>query len=565
MRNLSHRFYLGGATMLNKPHFRITFIYLLISFIWIFFSDKFLFLTFKSSDFITKIQTFKGFLFVSFTGFLIFFLIKDYYEKSIEKNREIKFLAESKDFFLKNVSHELKTPLNGIFLINELLKESSTLNKSELISELGNCASELDYLVSNILEVAELQTQNLELINSSINISDFAKSLGMLHYFSARKKGVDLGFYIDPFIPTSIISDEKKLKKVVGNILANAVRFTSEGYVLFEILRGSSEYSIIFKISDTGKGFSNNSASNIFNSLFSNNFNSHKDISGVGSGLIIASQNANILGGKITFDSSLNKGSIFYFELPIQKSDTLINYNFSNNNISQKVVIISKYQANSLILKRILEDEGCSVYFHDSSSNITTIYGVGNIFIIDSDSSFSTLAYIKEFLSKDSSSRVIFLKEHFSKENSYDSLVLPLKKEDIIQAVFKRKISQKLTALVADDNELNRELLCSIIAKETKEVFSAKTGEDAFDLWNTNRPDIIFLDINLPLLSGYEIAKQIRESEDKLKRCCIVAVTAYKIDPTKLREHGFDLFIEKPFKFEEIYNIILQESKIKSN
>ncbi len=94
-------------------------------------------------------------------------------------------------------------------------------------------------------------------------------------------------------------------------------------------------------------------------------------------------------------------------------------------------------------------------------------------------------------------------------------------------------------------------------------MFSAKTGENAFDLWNNYRPDIIFLDINLPLSSGYDIAEKIRKTENSLKRCCIIAVTAYKIDPTKLREHGFDLFIEKPFKFEDIYNIILQESKIK--
>lgn len=551
--------------MFNKPHFRITFIYLLFSFLWIFFSDKFLFLTLKSSDFITKIQTLKGFLFVTFTGGLIFLLIKDYYKKTLEKNREIKFLAESKDFFLKNVSHELKTPLNGIFLINELLKESSVLNKNELITELGNCSKELDTLISNILEVAELQTQRVDIVNTNINISDFSRGIGMLHYLSARKKGVDLAVYIDPSLPDYIISDEKKLKKIIGNLLENAVRFTAEGYILFEILKGSSENNIIFKITDTGMGIPVNLNTKIFDSLFFNNPDFHKDISGIGSGLLIAAQNAALLNGKIYFDSSLNKGTVFYFECPFNRADIpALSFNHDLR-VSKSVIIISKHKANSVVLKKILEDNGCTVHLFDLSFEISGFYEGEHIFIIDSDSHFSTLSKIKEFLSKNSNSRVIFIKEHFSKESSYETLILPFKKEDIIQTIFKKKGIKKLTALVADDNELNKELLCSIIENEVKELFSAKTGEDAFDIWNKNRPDIVFLDINLPLLSGYEVAAKIRASENSSKRCCLVAVTAYKLDEPKLREHGFDLFIEKPFQFEEVYNIILNESKIKSN
>ncbi len=425
--------------MFNKPYFKITSIYILISSIWIFFSDKFLLITFKSSDFITKFQTFKGILFVVFTGSVLFVLIRKSYKKTMEQSREIKLLAESKDFFLKNVSHELKTPLNGIFLINALLKESSTLNKNELTLELEHCASELNELISNILEVSVLQNQNLDIYNSKINLSIFSRTLGMLYYLSARKKGVDFGIYLDPSLPLFITSDEKKLKKVIGNLIGNAVRFTSNGYILFEVLKKDNEDSILFKITDTGKGILNSSERDIFNSLFLNNSNFRKDNSGIGAGLIIAKQNAELLGGKIWFDSSLNKGSVFYFELPLKEFVSPILSSPISNNFEKNIIVISEYTANNIVLKNVLKEEECNVYFQDLSSNIANIYGSNYLFIVDEKTPITTLSSIRNFLSKDKSSEIVFIKEYFSKESEHNSLILPFFREDIINTLFNKK------------------------------------------------------------------------------------------------------------------------------
>ncbi len=546
--------------MLNKPHYKITLIYTLISSLWIFFSDRFILLTFKSSDFITRFQTYKGLFFVLFTGGIIFFLIRAYYIKENEQNKKIALLAESKKNFLKNISHELKTPLNGIILINELLADNGSFNKHELTSELHHCASELDDLISNIIAVSELQSQNIAIEEETFNISDFTWEIGMLYYLSARKKGIDLGIYIDPEIPSLIISDKKKLKRIIVNLLENAIKFTSSGYILFELIKGSDNDSLLFKVTDTGSGF--NSSEDIFNSFFSKQYSSDKSFAGIGAGLIIAKQHSDILGGKLWFESFLNKGSIFYFEIKVKKlSDD--NYIGTDINFQQKkIIVISDFSANNIVLKKVLEYYNCSAFFYSLNFDINSLQSFNYTFIVDSNVSYTLLNSIKDFLSKDKYSNLILIKEYFDKESQTDSLVLPFKINNIVNSILKKNFFNKVTALVADDNELNREVISSILEKELTEVYTANNGTKALELWNLYKPSLIFLDINLPNINGYEIAKKIRNQESG-KRSRIIAVTAYNINESKLREHGFDQYIEKPFKFDEIYNIVLQQLKLK--
>lgn len=546
--------------MLNKPHYKITLIYTLISSLWIFFSDRFILLTFKSSDFITRFQTYKGLFFVLFTGGIIFFLIRAYYIKENEQNKKIALLAESKKNFLKNISHELKTPLNGIILINELLADNGSFNKHELTSELHHCASELDDLISNIIAVSELQSQNIAIEEETFNISDFTWEIGMLYYLSARKKGIDLGIYIDPEIPSLIISDKKKLKRIIVNLLENAIKFTSSGYILFELIKGSDNDSLLFKVTDTGSGF--NSSEDIFNSFFSKQYSSDKSFAGIGAGLIIAKQHSDILGGKLWFESFLNKGSIFYFEIKVKKlSDD--NYIGTDINFQQKkIIVISDFSANNIVLKKVLEYYNCSAFFYSLNFDINSLQSFNYTFIVDSNVSYTLLNSIKDFLSKDKYSNLILIKEYFDKESQTDSLVLPFKINNIVNSILKKNFFNKVTALVADDNELNREVISSILEKELTEVYTANNGTKALELWNLYKPSLIFLDINLPDINGYEIAKKIRNQESG-KRSRIIAVTAYNINESKLREHGFDQYIEKPFKFDEIYNIVLQQLKLK--
>lgn len=547
--------------MLNKPHYKITLIYILISSLWIFFSDRFILLTFKSSDFITRFQTYKGLFFVLFTGGIIFFLIRAYYIKENEQNKKIALLAESKKNFLKNISHELKTPLNGIILINELLADNGNFNKHELTAELHHCASELDDLISNIITVSELQSQNIEIEEETFNISDFTWEIGMLYYLSARKKGIDLGIYIDPKIPSLVIGDKKKLKRIIVNLLENALKFTSSGYILFELIKGSDNDSFLFKVTDTGSGV--NSSENIFNSFFSKQYSSDKSFSGIGAGLIIAKQNCDILGGKLWFESFLNKGSIFYFEINLKKvSDA--NYTDIDINFQQKkIIVISDFSANNIVLKKVLEDYNCSASFYSFNFDISNLQNFNYTFIVDSNISYTMLNSIKDFLSKDKYSNLILIKEHFDKESQTDSLILPFKVNNIVNSILKKNSFNKITALIADDNELNREVISSILEKELTEVYTANNGTKALELWTLYKPSLIFLDINLPDINGYEIAKKIR-NEESGKRSLIIAVTAYNINESKLREHGFDQYIEKPFKFDDIYNIVLQQLKLKN-
>lgn len=268
------------------------------------------------------------------------------------------------------------------------------------------------------------------------------------------------------------------------------------------------------------------------------------------------------MGGKLWFESFLNKGSIFYFEIKVKKlSDD--NYIVTDINFQQKkIIVISDFSANNIVLKKVLEDYNCSAFFYSLNFDINSLQSFNYTFIVDSNVSYTLLNSIKDFLSKDKYSNLILIKEYFDKESQTDSLVLPFKINNIVNSILKKNFFNKVTALVADNNELNREVISSILEKELTEVYTANNGTKALELWNLYKPSLIFLDINLPDINGYEIAKKIRNQESG-KRSRIIAVTAYNINESKLREHGFDQYIEKPFKFDEIYNIVLQQLKLK--
>lgn len=544
----------------NKPYIKITFIYILISSLWIFFSDKILFLTFKSPEFITRIQTFKGSIFVIFTGGIIFWLIRNYFLKVQEQNLKIESLSKSKDFFLKNITHELKTPLNGITLINELLKDEDLLNKNELTYELGRCASELNYLISNVIEISEIQSHILEYKENKFNLSYFVWGIGMLYYLAARRNGVDFGIYIDPDIPEYVFSDEKKLKKILVNLLENSIKFTKKGHILLETLYDRESETVTFKISDTGVGFKKDE-SELYSSFFSQDYDINKSFNGIGAGLIISKQYSDFLGGKLSYSSSPKNGAVF--SLNIKFNNFLLrkeeNFDFS----PKKIIIISKFEANATVLQKILENHNCMVYNYSFAVNLDSLAGFGYTFILDYDAPYSIFSFIKEFVAKDNSSNFVLIEEYFSLEKETPSILIPINSDAVLATIFKKKPKSVITVLIADDNELNREVLSSIVEKEVNNIVVAKTGYSAVELWRKYTPDIIFLDINLPDLSGYEVARKIR-NEEHGKRSCIIAVTAYKIDQVKLREHGFDLFIEKPFKLEKVYKTLLEEIHLRS-
>jgi len=234
--------------------------------------------------------------------------------KAKEKAEESDLL---KSEFLKNMSHEIRTPLNGILGFTSMLESTSIddIKKNRYIEIINNCGDQLLKIIDNILEISALATGQIKVNSQKTYLTDFLTDIGTLHEGKAKKKNLKFSIKNKDFDDISFLIDREKLFKIMSNLIDNAIKFTSKGYIEIDV--NLSDKSILLSVNDSGTGISKKYHRTIFN-RFTQEKNSTSDLeSGLGLGLAIARENAILLGGKITVESTKGEGSKFNVSIPI--------------------------------------------------------------------------------------------------------------------------------------------------------------------------------------------------------------------------------------------------------
>ncbi|GAB5409745.1 MAG: hypothetical protein BalsKO_21100 [Balneolaceae bacterium] len=287
---------------------------------------------------------------------------------ALEKEKEKAQSADkAKSDFLATISHEMRTPLNGIVGISELLKETNLDNEQEiLLANLSYSSEHLRGLISDILDVTLIESGNIVIQSNEIEIeSEIEKIIEIVKPKLDKKKGeVDLVIEHDPTIPFMLIGDSLRLRQVLLNLINNAIKFTENGTVkvsteLFK--RTNKSVSIQFKISDTGKGISENAKEQLFNKFYKGG--SDANIEGTGLGLSISKNLVSLMGGTIGFESEENVGSSFFFELPFKTFQTTQKEKVKNELKEKslddiKILIVEDVRINQLVIKKMAENLG---------------------------------------------------------------------------------------------------------------------------------------------------------------------------------------------------------------
>ncbi len=241
-----------------------------------------------------------------------------------ESNEELTFAkgkAEESDklksVFLTNMSHEIRTPLNGIIGFSNLLNSQEQTDKkgkyfTEIISKSGE---QLLKIIDDIIEISQLETQQVKISTSKVNINYLLINLIEEYRYSTDKKGIELVLETNLSDDDSTIyTDEPKLLKILTNLIENAIKFTKKGFV--KVKYDVKNEMLAFDIEDTGIGFEQGNTFNIFDRFVQANEGISFDFGGLGLGLTIAKLNTELLGGKINAKSELEKGSTFDFNIP---------------------------------------------------------------------------------------------------------------------------------------------------------------------------------------------------------------------------------------------------------
>ncbi|MFO7655466.1 MAG: PAS domain S-box protein [Bacteroidales bacterium] len=277
-------------------------------------------------------------------------------EKAEESNR-------LKTEFLNNMSHEIRTPMNGIIGFSEMLdKPGISDEKRKYYAKIvQNSSHQLLRIIDDILEISTLETKQDKVIEEQLCLNDLMMELFAI--FNLKSKERNIPIYIKKALSDSqsqVMSDKTKLNKILGNLLENALKFTSEGYVEFGYF--VEKPNLVLYVKDTGIGISPKNHNIIFERFSQEDKEMSRKHGGLGLGLSISKENAHLLGGNITLESEKGKGSVFYVTIPYKPVQNKLNKlsdksKTTSNKMSYTILVAEDEEVNFLFLEALFEQE----------------------------------------------------------------------------------------------------------------------------------------------------------------------------------------------------------------
>jgi signal transduction histidine kinase/CheY-like chemotaxis protein len=509
---------------------------------------------------------------------------------------------ESKSLFLANMSHEIRTPLNGIVGFTELLKSTELNNEQKEFTNIIEKSSEnLLAIINNILDLSKIESNKTELdmiiFDPIVEFENAVETYGV----RASEKNIELNFFLDPAINKKVLGDSVKIKEVIINLMSNAIKFTDlGGKISVEIKQVSSidnQTEISFSIQDNGVGMTKEQQLNVFNAFTQADVSITRKYGGTGLGLTISTKFLELMDSKLELESQKEKGSRFFFNITfeevLESTELGTTYLFDEVKICKFNYDVPIQQ--DIYLSKYLD------YYHVTYSSFSTPShlkkcneneGIKSIWLDLDDCSDEIIKTIRKL-----KSNKLILLSSFSNRNKLESIEMdvaqvlykPITPSKIVQGLQaispKEKISKKNTSLktqefpfqdiqfegkilVAEDNFINQKLIKQILLRYGVSVELANNGLEAFEKRKNEQYDLIFMDIQMPVMDGVEATHEIvnYEIEEELAHTPIVALTANALngDRERFMSEGLDEYIPKPIETNELLFILKKFLQTKS-
>lgn len=290
-------------------------------------------------------------------------------QKLLEQSRsEAETASRAKSAFLANMSHEIRTPLNIMMGANELiLRDTSSEHIQRLAKRIRHSGVILQEIVSNVLDVSKIESGKMEMVQEVYSFAELVESFENISRELRKNSAVRYHMEVDEDFPPYLIGDVISIKKIAGNFLSNAFKYTNRGHIVLEIffrLREDPEEIILcIEVSDTGVGIPKDEIKNIFESFNRADLRTHRHIEGTGLGLAIVKELTEMMGGTVHVESEYGKGSCFRAELPQRIADAAVEEEKSGNDHlfyapQAKILAVDDNEDNLAILHEMLLPTG---------------------------------------------------------------------------------------------------------------------------------------------------------------------------------------------------------------
>jgi signal transduction histidine kinase/CheY-like chemotaxis protein len=531
-----------------------------------------------------------GILGIALATVLIIVLIRVDAAKN-KSDRESKY----KSAFLANMSHEIRTPMNAITGMVTIGKSASDMERKDYcFDKIHDASNHLLGVINDILDMSKIEANKFELAPVEFDLEKMLRQVVNVINFRVDEKHQKFSVHIDRSIPRTLIGDDQRLAQVITNLLGNAVKFTPENGVISLAVRLvdkiNDHCTLQFSVKDTGIGINPEQQKRLFQSFEQAESSTTRKYGGTGLGLAVSKSIVELMGGSIWVESEPGKGSTFTFMIQAMrgtegKQERLLDVNVNN----VRILAVDNDPDILTYFHEITQSFGIKCDVAISGKKALELIGQNggyHIYFIDWKMPFMDgLQLAREIKARVPENSVVIMISagewsaiaEQAKTAGVDKFIskplFPSTIADVINeclGVNKQQTEESQSAeiagiyagrhiLLAEDVEINREIVKTLLEPTKLEIDCAENGAEAVRMFiaNPQKYDMIFMDIQMPEMDGYDATRHIRALDiPQAKTIPIIAMTAnvFREDVEKCLEAGMNSHVSKPIDFHEVMN-----------
>lgn len=511
--------------------------------------------------------------------------------------------TRSKSEFLAKMSHEIRTPLGAVIGLNNLLDKTALDKKQkDYVTKIKNSAAYLLQVINDVLDFTKIESGKMELENIEFSFENILEDIGDFSSIKSMGKKIEIIIDKDPDVPRLLTGDPLRVKQVLLNLMNNAIKFTETGTVVLKIKSYKAcegKIEMDFSVSDTGIGMTEFQLENLFQAYSQADSTTTRKYGGTGLGLNICYKFIDMMGGRLSVKSEFGRGSTFYFTLPFEVPDRKPDagaHRIPENIKDMRILVADDSALFRKVVEKYVSRLGLSC--HQAESGVKAVEALKeqdfDVLFIDCNlpemNGFETIKKIQCNPAIAKKPKVVFVTtlsddtvlNEMESSGIKNVLFKPLNESVIFNTLVNlfsgedRDMVRKKSGLnfyphnfdlirgakilVAEDNDINQQIIREILENQGFEVLIAPDGKRCVEMYQSEKDiDLILMDVQMPEMDGIEATGFIRGDlkDDNIK---IVALTADVIHETRERisTSGMNDFVSKPIDEAELFRALIR-------